>query len=488
MRNLIVGTAGHVDHGKTSLIKLLTGIETDTLPEEKKRGLTIEAGFAHYTTSNGKKVGIVDVPGHEKFIKNMVAGAMGIDFIIFVVACDDGIMPQTREHLDILRFLNVKTGIIVLTKIDIVSLERREEVKEEVIKLTAGTFLKDAKIVKLSSKTSEGYDLFKNILNEELDKLKIREVVEKKFRIFVDRVFSINGFGTVITGTSLDGEVCVGDALIHYPSRKRVRVKGIQNHGKKVEKIFAGSRTALNLKGIEVSEIKKGDFFSVEKNFEEATKIFVKFTGVNKKNILKNNQRVRVHLGTREIFGRIRILDRDKLEIKLENTIVVCPGDKGILRNYSPMETIGGIEVLPVVKDEKQEVIKFEKILKIKLNRFEKKMKEEILDFYKKKRFSSTLFSEIEKYFSHQKEFKEIHKYLVREGLIISIAKDIFIMRGFLKEAEKRLREKIKTSSRILLSEFRDLLGISRKEALHILEYFDKKQITLRIEEYRILK
>ena len=396
MRNLIVGTAGHVDHGKTSLVRILTGIETDTLIEEKKRGLTIEAGFAHYTTSSGKKVGIVDVPGHEKFIKNMVAGAVGIDFIIFVIACDDGIMPQTREHLNILKFLNVKKGIIVLTKIDLVSKEKVEKLKEDVLQITEETFLKNAKLIELSSKTLEGYNLFKETLDQELDNFKILESSRKNFRLFIDRVFSVNGFGTVVTGTSLDGEVCIGDILTHYPSKAKVRVKGIQNHGEKVDKIAEGSRTALNLKGIEVKEIQRGDLVSIDSDLKEEIKIVASFAPVIEKNVIKNNLRVRVHLGTREIIGRLRILRENIVEIRLEKAVIIQSGDRGVVRRYSPAEVIGGIEIISLLKIEEQKKDKIQNELKVILNKNEKKLRESILNFYKKKGFVYTSLLEIE--------------------------------------------------------------------------------------------
>ncbi len=258
MKQVILGTAGHIDHGKTSLVKALTGIDTDRLKEEKERGITIELGFAHMVLPSGQLLGIVDVPGHEKFVKNMVAGATGIDIVALVIAADEGVMPQTREHLEICQLLRVKRGLIVLTKIDMVDPDWIEMVKEDVSKSLAGTFLADAPIVEVSSVTGEGI----HGLVQVLDTL-VKEAPEREtgnfFRLSIDRVFIMKGFGTVVTGTSVSGKIQTGDEVTIYPRGISTRIRGIQVHGREVNEVSAGLRTAINLQGVEKEQIQRGD-------------------------------------------------------------------------------------------------------------------------------------------------------------------------------------------------------------------------------------
>jgi len=256
MREIILGTAGHVDHGKTSLIKALTGIETDRLKEEKKRGITIELGFAHLDLPCGHRLGIVDVPGHEKFIRNMVAGAAGMDLVAFIIAADEGIMPQTVEHFDICKLLGVKDGLIILTKKDMVDEEWLEMVAEEVRDFFKDSFLEEAPLISVSSTTGAGIEAVKQALDDKVRALDFQEEFGP-FRLAVDRVFSMKGFGTVITGTSLSGRISVGDELTFYPGELNARIRGIQVHGKEVELVEAGHRTAINLQGIEKEEINR---------------------------------------------------------------------------------------------------------------------------------------------------------------------------------------------------------------------------------------
>ena len=262
MKNIIIGTAGHIDHGKTTLIKALTGRDTDTLEEEKKRGISINLGFTYFDLPNNKRAGIVDVPGHEKFIKNMLAGASGIDIVLFVVASDEGVMPQTIEHLDILSFLNIKKGIIVLTKSDTVDDEFKQLVKDDIREKTKGTFLEDADILEVDSISKNGIDeLIKRIDNISND---IEEKNENSpARLNIDRVFSVKGFGTVVTGTLMEGKISVDDDLIIYPNMLKTKIRSIQVHGENVKTSYAGQRTAINISNIKVEEVKKRGCVSI---------------------------------------------------------------------------------------------------------------------------------------------------------------------------------------------------------------------------------
>lgn len=258
MKNVVIGTAGHIDHGKTTLIKALTGRETDTLDEEKKRGISINLGFTYFDLPNNRRAGIVDVPGHEKFIKNMLAGASGIDIVLLVVAADEGVMPQTVEHLDILSFLNIKNGIVVLTKSDTVDDEFRELVKEDICEKIKGTFLEDAEIIEVDSISKRGIDT----LIEKIDKMS--DDIEDKnenspARLNIDRVFSIKGFGTVITGTLIEGKISIEDDLVIYPQVLKTKIRSIQVHGENKDTAYAGQRTAINISNVKVDDIKRGD-------------------------------------------------------------------------------------------------------------------------------------------------------------------------------------------------------------------------------------
>ena len=354
MKQIVLGTAGHIDHGKTSLIKALTGIDTDRLKEEKERGITIELGFAHLELPGGKLLGIVDVPGHEKFVKNMVAGATGIDLVALVIAADEGVMPQTREHLEICELLGIRHGLVVLTKIDMVEPDWLELVREDVADYLSGTFLAGAPIVEVSSVTGEGLDR----LVEVLDTL-VQEIPEKGvghlFRLPIDRVFIIKGFGTVVTGTSVSGRIAVGDEVTIYPEQIASRIRGIQVHNKDMEEVRAGLRTAINLQGVEKSMIKRGDVVATKDALRPTFMVDVSLDLLpSAPRKLKNRAKARFHTGTSEILGTVVLLDREELEpgdscfaqIRLDSPTAVLKGDRFVLRSYSPVRTIGGGEVL----------------------------------------------------------------------------------------------------------------------------------------------
>lgn len=350
MKNIVIGTAGHIDHGKTTLIKALTGRETDTLAEEKKRGISINLGFTYFDLPSNKRAGIVDVPGHEKFIKNMLAGASGLDMVLFVVSADEGVMPQTVEHLDILSFLNIKNGIIVLTKCDTVDDEFIELVKEDIKEKVKGTFLEDVDIIEVDSVSKRGIEKLINKIDYISDE--IEESNENSpARLNIDRVFSVKGFGTVITGTLIEGKISIEDELEIYPKELKTKIRSIQVHGETVKTAYAGQRTAINISNVKVDEIQRGDVLASKNSLEDAMMIDVKISLVNHSDkTLKHWDRLRLYHGTKEILCRAVPIDKEIIEtgesgyvqLRLEEKIVVKKGDAFVVRCYSPMETIGG--------------------------------------------------------------------------------------------------------------------------------------------------
>ena len=355
MKHIIIGTAGHIDHGKTTLIKALTGCNTDRWREEQERGITIDLGFTFFDLPNGDRAGIVDVPGHEKFIHNMVAGVVGMDLVLLVIAADEGIMPQTKEHMDILHLLGIQKCIVVLNKIDLVDPEWLELMEEEVRDQLQDTFLKDAPIVKVSSVTGEGL----KELTDEIVRIETSEVQEKEIhtisRLPIDRVFTISGFGTIVTGTLISGVIRKEDTLQLYPWDIPCKVRNIQVHGKNVEECSAGQRVAINLTGIKKEEISRGDVLAPPHSMKGTTLLDVKLRVLKDSNrIIKNRSRLHLFTGTSEVLCRAILLDRDELkageecfaQLRLEQELALRKGDKFVVRFYSPMETIGGGEVL----------------------------------------------------------------------------------------------------------------------------------------------
>ncbi len=354
MKHIILGTAGHVDHGKTLLVKVLTGVDTDRLKEEKERGITIELGFASLTLPGGQTLGVVDVPGHERFIRNMVAGAGGIDLVVLVIAADEGVMPQTKEHLHICSLLGIKKGLVALTKTDLVDAAWLELVTDDIREFLQGTFLEAAPIVPLSAMTGAGLPEFLQAL--ELIASQIEEEADSGiFRLPVDRVFTIKGFGTVVTGTLLSGKLQVGEEVVILPGKVTAKVRGLQVHNSPVDQAEAGQRTAVNLQGVEKALILRGHVLAHPGTLEPSRRLDVLFEllpEVGKK--LKNRALVRMHVGTSEIISRVVFLDRDELEpgdkayaqLFLEYPTGVMAQDRFVIRSYSPMTTIGGGVIL----------------------------------------------------------------------------------------------------------------------------------------------
>ncbi len=350
MKRLIIGTAGHIDHGKTTLVKRLTGIETDRLKEEKQRGISIELGFAPFNLPGGQKAAIVDVPGHERFIRHMLAGAFGIDMVLFTIAADEGVMPQTREHADIIEMLGVDKGIVVITKMDMVDEEWLMLVEDEIREYIDTTVLKGCPIIAVSAVTGEGIsELLATI--EEVAATVIEKSIVGQARLPIDRVFTIAGFGTVITGTLWSGQIHVGDVLELMPTQKAVKVRTLHVHNEKVTTAYAGQRVAVNLQGIEVSEIKRGYLIASSGYLSPSYRVDTKLRLLsNSTRTLRNWNRVRFHLGTDETLGRVVLLDRDELipgeeayvQIVMEKPVVAYKGDPFVIRYYSPVDTIGG--------------------------------------------------------------------------------------------------------------------------------------------------
>lgn len=444
MKNVILGTAGHIDHGKTTLIKALTGRETDNLKEEKQRGISINLGFTYFDLPSKKRVGIVDVPGHEKFIKNMLAGACGIDIVLLVIAADEGVMPQTIEHLDILNYLDVKKGIIVLTKCDLVDEEFIELVKDDIREKTKGLFIEGAPIVEVDSVSRRGLDK----LVQKIDEIS-EDIEEKKTdapsRMSIDRVFSLKGFGTIVTGTLIEGKISVDDEMTIYPSEKKVKVRNLQVHGCNVKTAYAGQRTAINLSNIKVSEIQRGDVIAQTGSVEESMMIDVNISLVEHcKKSLKHWDRIRIFHGTKQILCRIVPLNEDEIQygesgyaqLRLEEKIVAKKGDRFIIRSYSPMDTIGGGVIIDTAP--KKHKIYDESIieaLKIK----EKGELKDILEEYLKLNLSNYItLKELVSYTGEKEEYvKEGLNALIDENKVFCVNKYYLHISHYQKLKEK---------------------------------------------------
>src|SRR6185436_12517920 len=354
--SLIVGTAGHIDHGKSALVRALTGVDPDRLPEEKRRGITIDLGFADLELDD-LRIGFVDVPGHERFIKNMLAGAHGIDLLALVIAADEGVMPQTREHFDICRLLGVRNGLVVITKKDLVDDEMLALVEDEARELVTGSFLEDAPVIPVSSRTGAGLDDLKSQLAA-LGKRVPARSLDFTMRLPIDRAFSMKGFGSVVTGTLISGKITEGDELELLPSKVNVRVRGLQVHNKSVHEAHAGQRTAVNLAGVDTAQIERGMVLAPPNRLLPAQVIDVWIDVLpNASRAVRSRSRVRFHIGAAEVLGRVRVLETSPeialgkgglAQLRLEAPVIAVHGDRFILRSYSPAETIaGGVIVDP---------------------------------------------------------------------------------------------------------------------------------------------
>ena len=479
MKNVIIGTAGHIDHGKTTLIKALTGRETDTLEEEKRRGISINLGFTYFDLPSNKRAGIVDVPGHEKFIKNMLAGAAGIDIVLFVVAGDEGVMPQTIEHLDILSFLNVKKGIIVLTKCDVVDNEFIELVKDDIREKTKGTFLDNAEIVEVDSISRNGID---NLVK------KIDDMSENSpARLNIDRVFSVKGFGTVVTGTLLEGKISIDDDLVIYPNNLKTKIRSIQVHGQSVETAYAGQRTAINISNIKVEELKRGDVLAAPNSLEESMMLDVKLSLVKHTNKnLKHWDRLRLYHGAREILCRVVPLDKEitksgescYAQLRLEESIVAKKLDNFVLRNYSPLETIGGGIIIDT-KPKKHK--KFDENVISSLKIKEKGELEDILEQYLKNNLKSyKTLKDIMSYTGENEELviNAIDK-LIKENKVVNI-NNIYVHTNQYENLKKLIVELLTTYHK----KYRLRSGVLKEEVRSKVESkFKTKEMDILLEK-----
>lgn len=428
MDHFVIGTAGHVDHGKTTLIKAMTGIETDTTVEEKTRGLSINLGFAYMDLPSGKRAGIVDVPGHEKFIKNMMAGLSGIQLILLVIDAGEGVMPQTKEHIDILQILGIKNYIIVLTKVNTVDAELVELVEEDIKEQLQGTLLEGAPIYKVDSLSGTG---IKELISE-IDQ--VSQTIERSNslvppRMHIDRVFSVKGFGTVVTGTLIEGTLHVNDELVIFPKELRTKIRNIQVHEQNVNEVVAGMRVALNLVNVHVNDISRGDTLTIPESVQKTWMIDVKVNlSQHVEEPIKLWDRLRLYIGTREVLCRtvpvgVEMVEPGEeafLQLRLEEEIVAKRGDKFILRSYSPMHVIGGGIILDTTPTKHRRFN--EQIIKTLETRAKGSTNEMIDDFVSRKEELLTSKEEVASYLGiSQTDINEIMDEMVNNKQMIKV-------------------------------------------------------------------
>ncbi|UYZ12616.1 selenocysteine-specific translation elongation factor [Brevibacillus sp. WF146] len=418
-----IGVAGHIDHGKTTLTKKLTGVDTDRLKEEKERGISIELGFAPLVLPNGAVIGVVDVPGHERFIRQMIAGSVGIDLVLLVIAADEGIMPQTREHVDILRFLGIGKGVIALTKIDTVDKEWLEMVREEVAEWAQDSFLAEAPVVAVSARTGEGIERLRSTIEQQLSAVEPRKY-DAPARLPIDRVFKIKGAGTVVTGTLYEGTISEGDILELLPGGAKTRVRRLHVHGKQVDKAFAGQRVAVNITGENTDYVYRGMALITPKAFRESQRIDIRLSMLkNAPGSIKQRSSVRLHIGTSEVIGKIVFFDRNVLEpgeeafcqLQLEEPIIAKKGEPFVLRRLSPMTTIGGGQVIDSYADRHRFGIETVQRLARKA---EGSMTEQLMQFLDQAEFATA--SEILHHFAiSHKELRTLLQDAIKEVMAI---------------------------------------------------------------------
>ncbi len=504
MKHVIIGTAGHIDHGKTTLIRALTGRNTDRWEEEQKRGITIDLGFTWFDLPSGDRAGIIDVPGHEKFINNMVAGVVGMDLVMLVIAADEGVMPQTREHMDILGLLGIQKSIIVLNKCDLVDEEWLELVEEEVREELEGTFLEHAPVMKVSAATGQGLDA----LVQEIDHMMQDEVEEKDIttipRLPVDRVFSLSGFGTIITGTLLSGTITKEDTLEIYPIGKTSKIRSIQVHGEDQECCYAGQRVAINLSNVKKRELSRGCVLAPPNSMKNTDLLDVKV------NILKSSMRVltnhtRLHLftGTSEILCRAVLLDKEEIgpgesgyvQLRLEEEIALRRGDKFVIRFYSPMETIGGGVVLepnpvihrrfqePVIEDlKRKESGSSIDVIELRI----REHGEELLTQAEVARLTAMSPEEVAEDVQTLKESGVILAFATRKDLYLWHVGSEKLMRQKILEALKQYEEKYPYRYGMKKAEVQVTYLKKMKPVVfdHYVEYLEQEGALKRIEEY----
>lgn len=471
MKHIIIGTAGHIDHGKTTLIKALTGRNTDRFEEEQRRGITIDLGFTYFDLKNKNRVGIIDVPGHEKFINNMVAGVVGMDLVLLVVAADEGIMPQTREHIDILQLLGVKKSILVLNKCDLVEPDWLELVEEEIKEELKGTFLEHAPVAKVSASTGEGMTELIQLIEKMTEEEVNQKDTETIPRLPIDRVFSLSGFGTIVTGTLVSGTLSKEDCLEMFPNGKECKIRSIQVHGENVEQCYAGQRVALNISNLKKEELKRGCTLAPIHSMEDSRIVDVKLELLNStERILKNNTRLHFFSGTSQVLCRAVLLSDDILkpgqsgyvQLRMEEDVAFRRGDRFVVRFYSPMETIGGGIILePNAKKKKR----FDEEAIASLKQKEAGNAEDVIEL-KVKEFSENMVSVSELARVSALSVEEVSKAvdnLVKEGLVCEFPtkKDRYVWH---RSEEIKCRNKIKATLENYVKDHPYKQGISKAQ------------------------
>ena len=526
-RHRIIGTAGHIDHGKTWLVKALTGTDTDRLAEEKRRGITIENGFAFLKFPDGREAGIIDVPGHERFIKNMLAGAGGIDIAMVVIAVDEGVMPQTREHLAILSLLGIRKGVLVLTKGD---LEWKKGLDQEIREFAEGTFLENADVVVTSAVDGRGIEELRRVLwklctagkttgNQNLSRNESDSCTGRMgtkasaFRLPIDRVFSLKGFGTVVTGTLLDGSLGLNYDAMLYPRAERVKIRGIQVHGQEVSEAAPGQRVAVNLPGIGKEHISRGEILAAAGSMEGTMIADVRLQLLKSgQRTLKSGTRVHLYHGAAELVCKIILFDRVVLkpgeeaivQLRMEQVTAMKAGDHFVIRFYSPVETIGGGVVLNPngVKRKKgqnadaavhcactgKERKKAHAAGKITEEMCGNSVFLQLQELYLKSGFMPPLTDEVKKVFSGERDFSEVFFAMVRDGVLVRFDEKHYMHWEIRQKALDMVYQLFKEKGMIQTGDFRDRLGISRKCAIILLEGFDRERITVMENGGRVLK
>ena len=526
-RYRIIGTAGHIDHGKTWLVKALTGTDTDRLAEEKRRGITIENGFAFLKFPDGREAGIIDVPGHERFIKNMLAGAGGIDIAMVVIAVDEGVMPQTREHLAILSLLGIRKGVLVLTKGD---LEWKKGLDQEIREFAEGTFLENADVVVTSAVDGRGIEELRRVLwklctagktteNQNLSRNESDSCTGRMgtkasaFRLPIDRVFSLKGFGTVVTGTLLDGSLGLDYDAMLYPRAERIKIRGIQVHGQEVSEAVPGQRVAVNLPGIGKEQISRGEILAAAGSMEGTMIAGVRLQLLKSgQRSLKSGTRVHLYHGAAELVCKIILFDREVLkpgeeavvQLRMEQVTAMKAGDHFVIRFYSPVETIGGGVVLNPNGVKRKKRQNADAVVHCACTGKERKkahasgkITEEICgnsvflqlqELYLKSGFMPPLTDEVKKVFSGERDFSEVFFAMVREGVLVRFDEKHYMHWEIRQKALDMAYLLYEEKGMIQTGEFRDRLGISRKCAIILLEGFDRERITAMENGGRVLK
>ena len=526
-RYRIIGTAGHIDHGKTWLVKALTGTDTDRLAEEKRRGITIENGFAFLKFPDGREAGIIDVPGHERFIKNMLAGAGGIDIAMVVIAVDEGVMPQTREHLAILSLLGIRKGVIVLTKGD---LEWKKGLDQEIREFAEGTFLENADVVVTSAVDGRGIEELRRVLwklctagktteNQNLSRNESDSCTGRMgtkasaFRLPIDRVFSLKGFGTVVTGTLLDGSLGLNYDAMLYPRAERVKIRGIQVHGQEVSEAVPGQRVAVNLPGIGKEQISRGEILATAGSMEGTMIADVRLQLLKSgQRSLKSGTRVHLYHGAAELVCKIILFDRVVLkpgeeavvQLRMEQVTAMKAGDHFVIRFYSPVETIGGGVVLNPNGVKRKKRQNADAVVHCACTGKERKKAHaagkiteemcgnsvflQLQELYLKSGFMPPLTDEVKKVFSGERDFSEVFFAMVRDGVLVRFDEKHYMHWEIRQKALDMAYLLYEEKGMIRTGEFRDRLGISRKCAIILLEGFDRERITVMENGGRVLK